>query len=184
MGDKARRLGGFSLIELLVVITILGFAAAILIPSAAPYQESTLDHAATELTNALRYARDEAIRSGQYRAIRINKDTGQITVGQPAVTGGEISGFQSMSYNPIDKKLYDLNLNTLNRGVSIDASAAPFTFRNLSGARDTCVFDTDGNPMLITAGNTYGLTAGAIMLTSGVNRRTVAISLVGRITVQ
>jgi prepilin-type N-terminal cleavage/methylation domain-containing protein len=179
-----QRSGGYSLIEVIVVVSLLGFLASVMIPAAAPYQDQKLDLAATELTNALRFARDEAIRTGQYRAITINKDTGQVTVGQPAISGGEVTGLQSLSYNPIDKKVYDFNLNTLNKNVVIDPSAPPFTFQNLAGARDTCLFDAYGAPLMITTAKTYVLTAGSVVLKSGVNSRAVAISLVGRVTVQ
>lgn len=177
------RSGGYSLLELTVVMTLLGFLAAVVIPTAAPYQGQKLDLAATELTNALRFARDEAIRTGQYQAILINKDTGQVTVGTPQIVGGEVTGFQAMAYNPVDKKLYDFNVNTLASGVFINPASAPFKFVNVASAGDTCLFDADGNPLIVTTGQTYALTLGSLVLQSGLDARSVAVSMVGRVTV-
>ena len=181
-----RRSGGYNLIELTVIVSLLGFLATLMVPSAAPYQEQKLDLAATELANALRFTRVEAIRTGQYRAIKINKHTGQVSVGLPQLAGGEVTGFQSLTYNPIDKKIYEFNANTLSQdvGVRIDPTNAPFTFKNLTGARDTCLFDAEGNPLLISTGASHALTAGAIVLQNGLATRSIAVSLVGRVSVQ
>jgi general secretion pathway protein H len=59
--DTCPRQRGFTLLELLVVLTIMAFAAAIVVPSLGGPSTSELKSAARELASGLRYARGQAI---------------------------------------------------------------------------------------------------------------------------
>lgn len=177
---------GFSLIELTVVVTILGFMASVLIPSTRPYAEATLDAGTGEISAAIRFARQEAMRVGQYRAIRISADTGQVSVGTPDLTGGEVKGLASLAYNPSDKRPFDFTLKSLAavKGAALAVSNLTFTFRNQPAIATICLFDGNGNPVTVIGGRTSALTSGVITLASGSSMRSIAVSMVGRVTFQ
>lgn len=186
MGVMGRPSGGFSLIELIAILSLLGLLASVVIPAAAPYHRQKLDLAASELSTALRFARDEAIRTGQYRAIKINKTSGLVSIGKPEILAGEITGFEFLAINPVDKRTYDFSLHALPQatGVRIDPTTTLFNFRSLVGDRDTCLFDPDGNPLFLTGNQNYSLSSAAVVLQNRSETATVALSLLGRVTVQ
>ncbi len=61
---KAPAQAGLSLVELLLVITVLGLAAMLAIPSFSASDHSKLDLAAEEYAQAIRYARNLAMQQG------------------------------------------------------------------------------------------------------------------------
>lgn len=65
----ARQNAGFSLIELLMVVTIMGIFAAMAIPSAAPSLHDQLEGAAQTLAGDIAYARNLAVANGSTYAL-------------------------------------------------------------------------------------------------------------------
>jgi prepilin-type N-terminal cleavage/methylation domain-containing protein len=181
---------GFTLAELLVVIALLSVVAAVALPVSMPQDGFTLEAAAQETADAIRWARAEAIRSGS-----LLDATGQRIVGFDVSTSTQhvrVSGYSgyargSTATNPVDKKSYDLDLanDAATRGVTI-ASAV---FANQAGASagTVAIFDADGNPFQFNVGGTPSaispLTAGTIVLSLGRGTRTVTLDATGRVTV-
>ena len=75
MLNGALRSRGVTLPELLIVLTILGVAAAVAIPSLSSSNPQTLDLAAEEFANAMRFARSEALRTANRAASDRNPPT-------------------------------------------------------------------------------------------------------------
>ncbi|HAS18325.1 MAG TPA: type II secretion system protein GspH, partial [Nitrospiraceae bacterium] len=86
-----RKDNGFTLIELILVILILGIIAGVAVPSIRGIMDETLlDEAAQEVVNALRYARNLAIQDNTTRLVDLDPDQETCTL---------LLGYQSSGNN-------------------------------------------------------------------------------------
>jgi len=65
------RAGGFSLVEILVVVVVMGIALALAIPNLVPNEREALRHECERLVATLEAARDEAALGGRALSLRI-----------------------------------------------------------------------------------------------------------------
>jgi general secretion pathway protein H len=72
--------GGFTLIELMVVIVILSVVALLIFPRLPSVHEGDLKTSARTLAAGLRYLEDKAISTKQYYRLRVNFSTGEMKV--------------------------------------------------------------------------------------------------------
>lgn len=141
--------GGFSILELLVVIFVLGITAAIGIPSAlSQLGKLRLESTATDVANLMRQTR--------LRAIRDNTD---YTV---AISGNEIVGMGAYGNDPIQLEpedpvsIYNLGdgaavcLNKYDGGGVFDAAGVVYQGTGVAtGTGAICIHDGKGNILQI-----------------------------------
>lgn len=75
---KSARCAGFTLAELLVVVAVIAITARIVVPTLSFAGANALSLAASETGNALRLARDEAVRSGRPVLVDADSAAGRI----------------------------------------------------------------------------------------------------------
>jgi prepilin-type N-terminal cleavage/methylation domain-containing protein len=175
-----RRRSGYSLAELLIVCAVLAITAAVALPSAQPVAEFRADAAADEVAQALRFARQEAMRSGAYRMLRCDPDQNTVSVYVPTTSGAVAA---SVSH-PLSKMDYTLDLAQVPAGSNIALTGCNFQFADRSSAT-ALAFDADGNPVRgtgVAAAQAQALTSGAIVVGAGNVKRTVAVDANGRVT--
>lgn len=176
---------GVTLIELVVVIAILGVVALVAIPNLFSGDVKRLDVAASEVAAALRYARSEALRSGEVHGVEINHAT-QRVVAYKADLSTEPVGMALILTHPVDRKPYDFDFDTavMTSGVSIGNFQKPFQF--FSGREMSVLFNASGLPIWIdsTTSTTYPLLDGMVELDYGAQQRTVRVALTGRVTIE
>jgi prepilin-type N-terminal cleavage/methylation domain-containing protein len=172
----AWRRHGFSLAELLIVCAVLGVVAVVALPAAQPVAEFRLDAAAGEVVQALRFARQEAMRTGAYRALRCDTPNNQVQVYIPDAVGGVAATVP----HPLSKMDYTINLGQAPAGGNIKLASCSFAYTG-DGSTLFVAFDGNGNPV---GGNTkvVALTSGSVVVGAGAATRTVTVDLAGRVT--
>lgn len=170
---------GHSLAEMLTVCAVLAVAAAVALPSAQPVAEFRADAAAGEVTQALRFARQEAMRSGAYRMLRCGPAQNQLSVYMLDTRGNAV-----LLKHPLGKMDYTIDLAQAPAGSNIALTGCSFQFADKTSAA-TLAFDADGNPVRGTGAATsqsQPLTGGTIVVGTGNVTRTVAVDVTGRVT--
>ena len=170
---------GHTLLEVLIVVSLLAVIAAVAAPSFTNTDESKLDAAVIEVTSAIRFAQSEAVRTGVPRGVYAGQSDQQIRVYRlpAAIPIYDV-------YDPLNKNLYDLNFSAGGSDVAIDN--VYFKFENFSFPRDYLGFSGGtGLPKYNDFGTVRMLETAYVRLDHNGAQRTIAISpMTGRVTVQ
>ena len=173
-----RRRNGYSLAELLIICAVLAIAATVALPSAQPVAEFRADAAASEIVQAVRFARQEAMRTGAYRMLVCDLAKKQLAVTLP---GGSADDANAPK-DPLTKMSYKLVLGQAPAGNNATLGACSFKFADTTTAA-TLGFDASGNPVRGSgASAAQALTSGTILVSIGNARRTIAIDANARVT--
>jgi Tfp pilus assembly protein FimT len=173
-----RRCHGHTLAELLTVCAVLALAAAVALPSAQPAAEFRADAAAGEVVQALRFARQEAMRTNDYRMLACDLAKNQLSITLP---GGSVDD-SGAPKDPLTKMKYKVVLGQAPAGSNATLNACSFKFADNTSA-PTLGFDPDGNPVRGSgASAAQALTGGTILVTIGNATRTIAIDANARVT--
>ena len=177
---------GYSLLELLAVVMILGIAASVAIPDISATDSDKLDLAAEEIAQAVRLARSESLRTGQIHGVQISQDTQRVVAYRADLTTTPVS-IGAILYHPVSKQRLDYAVDTgsMTAGVTIINAQDPFLYG--MGRRKNLLFDETGVPIWIvnSTGSTYVLQDGTVQLSYGGDSRSVRIAqITGRVTVQ
>jgi type II secretion system protein H len=176
------RQAGYTLTELIIVVTILAVVAAIAVPATASNESERLELAAQEIAAAMRFARSEALRTGEPHGFRQQSGAKRIRVFRldqgtsPATLIYDV-------YHPVDKQLYDFDLN-LQSLAAADSLSRTAVFRGTCNQQGNVFFDADGTPWCADP-DTVLLDTFEVDLILGYSRRTVILDdITGRVAVQ
>ena len=173
---------GYSLLELLAVVIILGIAASVAIPDISTTNPNKLDLAAEEIAQAMRFARSEAVRTGEPRGFRQQTTEKRIRVFRPD-TSASPWPLNYDVYHPVSKKLYDVDLDT-HPFAQADSLNHNRIYRGTCNKPGSVYFDSSGIPRC-TDPETVLLEQFDVTLTLGSHTRVVSLSAItGRVTVQ
>ena len=177
---------GYSLLELLAVVIILGIAASVAIPDITTTSPNRLDLAAEQVAQAIRFARSESLRTGEIHGVQISQNTHRVVAYRADLSTSPVS-MATVLYHPVSRQKldYEVDTATVTSGVSITNTQDPFLYA--TGRRKNLLFDDTGVPIWIvnSTSTTYILQDGAVQLSYGGDDRTVRIAqITGRVTVQ
>jgi prepilin-type N-terminal cleavage/methylation domain-containing protein len=173
---------GFSLLELTIVVTILGIAAAVAIPDLSSTNIHKLDLAAEEFAEAMRFARSEAIRSGEPHGFRQRSVPKYIRVFSLDTTVSPWLPVYDV-YHPVSKKLYRIDLPE-HPFARADTVTRTTVFPATCNDKRNIYFDNNGIPRCVDP-ETALLKQFNVTLTLGNHTRVVTLhGITGRVTVQ
>ena len=179
---RKSRSHGVTLVELLVVVSILGVVALVAIPDFSSSNPQTLDLAAEEFANAMRFARSEALRTGEPRGFRQPADKKRIRVFRPDTSTSPWTLNYDV-YHPVSKQLYDIKLND-HPFASADSIDRTFNYQATCNQPGNIYFDRNGIPRC-TNPETVFLEQLNLTLALGAHTRIVTLhGITGRVTVQ
>ncbi len=179
------RRDAFTLLELTIVVlllVILASALALQHPQASGPQKVAL--AAEEVAAALRFARSEALRTGEVHGASVSYLTGKVDVWKADLSTG-LSAPDVVLTNPFDKRPYDFLVGDLPgaAGVELTNPDHAFTYRGLGTAVPGIVFDATGLPFWLLGGVRYPLQAGVVGFRHGSAESKLGVSPSGRVRV-
>jgi prepilin-type N-terminal cleavage/methylation domain-containing protein len=169
-GSRNRR--GFTLIEILCVVVIIGMASAIIVPQIASRDDLRAVAAARQLMGDLLYAQSRSIAFGKMHYVQFDTVGGTYQILDAVSPNNVIT-------NPLTQNAYTVTVGTAAL-TNVSISSATFD------GNTTIAFDTMGVPYSWTsAAGPVALSAGSVVFTAGRNNKTVTISpYSGQIKVQ
>ena len=176
---------GITLLELLIVITILGIAALVAIPYLQSPDTKRLEVAANQVVLALRYAQSQSIRTGNPHGVRVTAAEDRVVVFELDLSNPPVDVSDEITLrNPHDKKLYDLHINTDSMTSGTGISVADFRFGGDPTSYESVVFNARGTPVHIASnGATTLMDQGEIRLNQGATVSIVRLdAITGRVT--
>ena len=141
---RALRSKGFSLLELLLVLMVLGIVAVAAIPDLSSSDQHRLELAAGEIAGAMRFARSEAIRSGKPHGFQLQTTEARIRV-ISADTGSNPWTPRYDVEHPGDHDFYDIQLAD-HPYASIQSMARNASFHGNCNDPELIYFDASGVP--------------------------------------
>ena len=164
--------GGFTLVELLIVIVIIAIAALTAIPMMSSAASVQIRSAANMIAADLEYAKSMAISRGQNYSVVFDKDTESYRIEDQSGT---------VIQHPVKKGFpYEITFSTDGRLNKVDIVDVDFD----PGSDNTITFDYLGSPYSGT-GTTSPLNSGVISLQAGGTTTTVTVEPVtGFVSIQ
>ena len=177
-----RRETAYTLVEILIVVSLLGIVAAVAIPNVSSVNPQPLDLAAEEVANAMRFARSEAMRLGSPIGFRQHSINKRIRVFR-ADTGTAPWTLNYDVYHPLSKHLYDIELDS-HPFAAADSVSHNRVYRGTCDRPRNVYFDNNGSPWCAEP-ETVLLEQYDVTLTLGSHSRVVTLhGISGRVIVQ
>jgi type II secretion system protein H len=179
---KEVRSQGFSLLEFLLVLMVLGIVAVAAVPSLSSGDYISLELAAGEIADAMRYARSEALRTGEPRGFQLQTTEARIRVVSADTSSNPWTPRYDVEH-PGVHNFYDIDLAS-HSFARIDGMARNTVFHGNCNNPDLIFFDVGGIP---SCGDSGGALVDQydVKLSLGSQSRVVSLQgITGRVTVQ
>lgn len=171
----ARARGGYTLIEMILVVAVLGIMGAILVPSLGDAQVLRVQSAVRTVVADITFAQTDALGYQARRAIVFDVDNNQYSVCEVIDTGGDIT------YEPLYFP------TGIDGRYTVSLSAAGFDGSTLTEADfdgdPVLIFDELGTPVLTATGSTAGAGGSVYVEGSGSSFRIDVSAYTGRVSV-
>jgi hypothetical protein len=148
---KARRSRGVSLLEALIFVTVVGLVAVVALPNLTSSGAAKVELAASEIAEALRFARAESMRTGEVFGVTVVEAEERVIVFKARMDPLPVAPDYTI-YHPVRKQLWDVRFGETMalRGVEVDDQGGPFEYEGLSD-QPTVLFNSRGRPFGVDA---------------------------------
>lgn len=165
-----------------MVVAILGVVAVVAIPDLRSGDDGKLDLAAQVVASAMRFARSEAMRTGEPYGFRQQSGAKRIRVFRPDTSASPwVLNYDV--YHPVSKQLYDVDLDTHPFAYADSLSRTP-SFKGTCNINGNVYFDGNGIPRCADP-DTILLEQFDVTLTLGPHTRIVTLDgITGRVRVR
>jgi len=173
---------GYSLLELSIVVALISLTAAIAMPSLRTAEDRQLVLARTDLANIVRFAREEARRTGVVHGVSVETTSNQVRLFRVDEVPDPNQKIFDV-YNPVSRQLYTVNFDAARYGgISILAlnSQAQGTCSDLS----SLAFDSNSVPRCAIEIETRLKNAQLTVDLDGLNHSIMVDDYTGRVTPQ
>ena len=173
---------GFTLLELVMVVLLLSIVAGVaLLDRGTAVAERRLDVAASEVASALRFARAESLRTGEFHGSAITLANHQLRLFRLDLSGTPPVQLFVVDH-PLDRRPYDITLPQAPFSRGVEVASASFAFA-ASPSLSALAFEASGAP--ISPVTMRRLLSGQVVLQYAGRTRTVSVAAItGRVTVQ
>ena len=148
------RIRGHTLVELVLVVSLIAVAVAIAMPTTTVVAQARVDAAVTEVAQAVRFAQSEAIRTGVDCVVSLDTATGRVRIFQ--LNRGPTPPIEDVAkpvFYPIaGEKKYDFVLGEMPASTGVKIASAVFTFAD-SSTTAQLGFSATGNPVNVQGPN-------------------------------
>ncbi len=173
---------GITLLETLIVVSLLGIVAVVAIPGFRSAEPQRLELAAQTFAQAMRFARSEAIRLGRPVGFRQQNAQKRMRVYNLDTSTSPWTLIYDV-YHPVSKKIYDIKLDD-HPLAQADTVTNNRVFRGSCDNFSNVYFDPNGVPFCANP-ETVLVEQFDITLTLGGHSRVVMLDgITGRVTVQ
>ncbi len=174
--------GGYTLIEISLVLAIVGIVTAVAIPSFNNNDPHKLEIAAEEIARAINFAREESRRTGISHGVETFASSEQLRVFRlPSL-------FPVFDIrHPLNKKLYKIQLKTDPFVAGVDMVSASFNYESSISSPNYLRFNSQGMPIFTIPFNptNFMLIDATITLAYDNQQKVISVApMTGRVTVQ
>lgn len=173
---------GFSLVELVIVVLILGVVAVVAIPFLSTANEKKLALAADEIASAMQYARTQSVRLGQPFGFSIQAVDQRIRVFR-ADFSGTSPAFEYNVYHPFSKQLYDIDLRN-HAFASAETLVLESHFVGSCSLLSDVFFNEQGMPHCVAPATRILLNYQVLLNLGSYSRLVTLHGVTGRVTIE
>ena len=176
------RQNGHTLVEMIVVVTILAVIAAVAAPSSRPAEHHQLSLATSVVADAMRFAREESRHTGVFHGVSTDLSANTVRVFRVEVSGDDSLMFFDI-VQPISKQLYTIKIGAPPYNlVSLNSISGPSAAD--CDSVGSFVFDSNGVVRCVEPLENR-ISGASIELALGELRQTISIDeYTGRVSIQ
>ena len=168
---QVNRLRGFTLIEILAVVVIIGIAAAVIVPQISSRDDQRVASAARQLMADLLYCQNRSIALQKMHYVQFNTATNTYQLLDAVSPNNVIT-------NPVGGQPYTVSFGT-GALSNVKINSASFDGQTTIG------FDAMGTPYSWTTSGAVAMNSGTVVIKAGTNQLTVSVgAYTGEIKVQ